>query len=78
MREGTVDERIFIFLLEFALIFGFSLLSMSFIGWRIRNYTGFDAFSNRNYLYAGAAVAVVIAFFRVIIINEEKMGRAFV
>jgi hypothetical protein len=77
MPVAPTEFRVGIFLIEFALIFGFSLLSLALIGWRIRRLTGYDAFSNRYYLYAGAAVAVVVAFIRVIISNEKDLGRAF-
>jgi len=74
---NSTNDRVILFLVEFGVIFGLTLLSMFLLRWRIQRYSGSDIFSNKKYLYVALGISVVVAFVRVILFNEEKKGRAF-
>lgn len=76
-REAPVEGRIGVFLIEFVLIFVLTVIGIGFLAWRIKRYSGTDMFSDRNYLFAGVAIAIAVAVIRLISFNERETGRAF-
>ena len=76
-REAPVEGRIGVFLIEFGLVFVLTAVGFAFLAWRIKQYSGTDIFSSRNYLLAGVAVTIAVAVIRLMAFNERKTGRAF-
>ena len=68
--EGHVG----VFLIEFSLIFLITVAGLALLGW---HFAGTNFFSDRNYLFVGLAIAVILALGRLVLYNERKMGRAF-